>query len=206
MSNDSTTAATTTAAAITHSGSAGAGQEAQAMTEKPLGDRVDDLRFGIEKSIRYHHRRMAYYDLLHRAMMFGVIVAGSAAFSEQVGKPAWLGLLAAVFAAINLVWNLSHKARDHKELHRRFSDLLGQMNVTEPSEVMLGEWTRERIKIEADEPPIFWAVEADCYNEVAAAWGRKKGQLDVGWVRWLFMNFLRFETFEFKSRSPAAVK
>jgi len=52
-----------------------------------------------------------------------------------------------------------------------------------------GEWTQEnhiiweaeRLKIEKDELPIFYALEADCDNQVRRAWGRTKKMVEIDW-------------------------
>lgn len=131
---------------------------------------LDGLIFGIEKSIRYHQRRRAHYEGPHKAVMLGVILTGSAAFANALGHGAAMGLGAAVLGASDLAFGFSRRARDHEILHRRFTDLAIRARQPGADEQVI---ERARLEIETDEPPIYWAVESDCFMEVAAAWGRK---------------------------------
>jgi hypothetical protein len=76
-----------------------------------LGTPLDRLSFGIEKSLRYHHRRRGFFDAAHNFVMFGVLICGSAAFAGA--WPTMAGAAAAILGALDLVFQFSHKARDH---------------------------------------------------------------------------------------------
>ena len=153
---------------------------------------IDGLMFGIEKSIRYHQRRRAHYEELHKAVMLGVIVSGSAAFANSMGHGPVMGLVAAILGAVDLVFAFSHRARDHEILHRRFTELANRCRRAPESDVT--ELERIRMEIETDEPPIYWEVESDCYMEVAAAWGRKVDRpQNWTWWRRAMMHWWRFE-------------
>ena len=143
-----------------------------------IDELIDKLDFGVEKSMRYHQRRRGFYDSLHKIIMFLIIICGSAAFS---GFSEYLAAAAAAFAAIDLVWGPSHCARDHEMLFRRFSDLAIDIRTTTQDPESHAKWVTERITIETDEPPIYWALEADCDNEVRRAWGRDKELILIGW-------------------------
>lgn len=167
------------------------------MSDTTLSDRKYQLDFDIEKSLRYHQRRRRHYEFLHRAIMLGIIVAGSAAFADFYADGRWFGLISAVLAAVDLVYGLSHKARDHQDLHRRFTELAKAIRTThQPTDADLDRWTRERLDIESDEPPVFWALEASCFNEVAMSRGHPRSE----WVplkQWqkLLMHWRPFEHF-----------
>ena len=64
------------------------------------------------------------------------------------------------------MWKPSHRSRDHELLFRRFSNLAIGIRTTDPSEKSYLKWIRDRLLIEADEPPVYYALEADCDNEV----------------------------------------
>jgi hypothetical protein len=176
-----------------------------------LERKIDALNFGIEKSLRYHQRRRAFYEGGHRWAMFGVIILGSAAFGTIQGLlgtwspiiSSFAALLAAVLAAADLVFDLSTRARDHLLLHRSYSDLASDIRTKqEPTQDAYQSWLDRRIKIEAEEPPIYWALEASCDNEVTSAWDRDKKHGLVPLTRWqrLMMNFLTFHKVEFAAR------
>ena len=176
------------------------------MTDNNLGWQIDKLDFGIEKSMRYHQRRRGHYELLHKFIMFLTIICGSAAFAQVLGLSEYFGAATAFFAAGDLVWGLSHLARDHEILFRRFSDLAIAIRTTvSPTQESYAEWLQKRISIEADEPPIYWALEADCDNEVRRARGKDEKLIQIDWWARLTMYWRRHaeSVFELPPRNAA---
>ena len=165
------------------------------MDQTTLEAIVGDLDFGVEKSMRYHQRRRGFYDFFHKTFMFLIVVAGSAAFSGLSGM---FAAVAAVLASIDLVWGLSHRARDHEVLFRRFSDLAIRIRTEEQTEASYRVWMGERVSIEKDEPPIYWALEADCDNEVRRARSKDAELVKIGWWCRKTMYFIRHAERTFK--------
>lgn len=164
-------------------------------------DALRELRFHIDKSLRYHQRRRGYYERLHRWTMLGVIVAGSAAFAEQA--PKFFGAVAALLGAFDLVFGYSHRARDHDQLHRRFVELSIKARAATPGDdATIKTLIAERERLEADEPPIFWLLEADCDNETTVAWGLERKNGLVPLTRWqrFTMNMRRADGLHLPSR------
>lgn len=179
----------------------GDGSAAAASSEGRVDTQAHDLRFALDKSIRYHQRRRAHYDRIHRFLMFLIIVSGSVSFASvtaPIVSPAWFAAIAAVVAASDLVWNFSHRARDHEMLVRDFTELAVALNEAEVTQAAIAACVRRRMGIEAREPPTFWAVEADCYNEVVRARGSNPDYLCTipRRHRWL-MHWLRFERYSY---------
>lgn len=109
-------------------------------------------------------------------------------------------LVAAVFGAVELVFGLGHRARDHQLLHRRFSELAARIwRVGEPTEAEMREFEAERKEIEADEPPIYWAVEAASYNEAHEAMGWR-GRVKITPWQSLLMHVWPFNSTVFPER------
>lgn len=157
---------------------------------------VDELRFGIEKSMRYHRRRQAFYESCRRTLMLGVILGGSAGIAQYA--PIWAGLAVTVLAALDLVWDIGVRAREHRFLHWRYAMLLAEIPAGMDAEAGAVErWRRQRLEIEAEEPPIYWALEADCYNEVCRALARDHGVLQIAHRKRLLMHLWRFEQSHF---------
>lgn len=171
-------------------------------TDVPLDERLRALDFAIEKSMRYHQRRRGFYETAHKAVMFGVILTGSSALA---GFPVWTGAAAAVLGALDLTLGLSHKARDHEIIFRRFTDLAKNLRGTAtPTEDDWRGWCAKRVEIESDEPPVYWALEADCHNEVARAWGRDKPENMARLTKpqRVLMHLWRFESMVFVCQKP----
>ena len=162
---------------------------------KDLDNDIFGLNFAVEKSMRYHQRRRGWYDRLHKVAMLVIIVCGSAVnLLESAEWMGYLGVAVAALAALDLVFGLSHRARDHEMLFRRFSDLAIKIRAvgTEPTQKDYEEWARERVDIEKEEPPIYLALEADCDNEVRRAWGKNLLEVMEWWPKFT-MHMLRHE-------------
>ena len=133
--------------------------------------------------------------------MFVVVLSGSLAF---FAIPI-LVLFITVVGALNLVWDPSHRARDHEMLFQHFSKLaITIRTANDPDESSYKAWIRERINIETNEPPIFWALEADCDNEVRRAWGKDEKMVKIDRCSRWTMNLLRHEQSDFPVISDAA--
>ena len=86
------------------------------------GEEAWKLTFRVDKSMRYHQRRRAFFDRCHRWVMFAVILSGSAAFADLV-DPAYAAVAGALLAALDLTLGFGMKARDHQLLYQRFAEL-----------------------------------------------------------------------------------
>jgi hypothetical protein len=168
-----------------------------------LSEAYDDLNFAVEKSVRYHQRRHAHYARLQKLIAFGIIVSGSAAFVQFSRHPEWFGLVAAILGALDFVIGFSLRAREHAVLQKRFADLAGEIRSTAtPSEEQIRQWKRRRMDIETEEPPLHYALEAWCDNEVSRAWGwdRGSGLTPLSWWQRLMMNWLTYSRTQFPDR------
>jgi hypothetical protein len=138
-------------------------------------DATHQLHFGIQRSIRYHDRRVAHFDFLHKITNVLTILLSGIVFVELSGThaPAWLNYVAAVAAvlgACDLVVGYSHRAGQHRDLKRRFIALERQLIASKTKEG--ADAVRcERLEIEAEEPPVFRALDAMCHNELLTARG-----------------------------------
>lgn len=158
---------------------------------------TDEIIFLIEISARYHNRRRAFIDLWHRILMLITIMTGSIAAADLLGYVKYLAFAAAFFAALDLVFALSDKARDHEFLYRSFGQLLAEIRSTSnPTENDIRQWQIKKIEIEADEPAIFWALQALCYNEAIHATDREEEgfELKSRWYEKLLKNYIRFSS------------
>lgn len=150
------------------------------------------LLFGVRRSVRYHDRRRAFFERLHRLTnVLTVLMAGSVLF--DIGRPGetagWLmtlAAMAALLAALDMVVGYAARASQHRDLKGRFVDLeMAILGGDETPEV----WTAHRLArlaIERDEPPIYRALDLLCHNEVLLAEGGKTADLVVltKWQRW----------------------
>ena len=150
---------------------------------------IDDLKFSLDVSVRYHDRRRGFYDLLHRFVAALSVLGGSVAAVGLVSLlQEWpiygeamilVSVVAiAVFNSIDLVVGFAVMAREHDSLYRRYIELDADIvRVIEPSPAQLGDWAAEHLLIERDEPPTYWGVYAQCWNQSVHYLGRDKGDM-----------------------------
>ncbi len=157
-----------------------------------LHEKQYKLRFGVERSIRYHARMVGRYETIEKLLMFATILMGSASVTSLIWWTEYLGGVAAAIAAFLLVYAPGNKAALHRNLHNRFSDLEIAME-SECTEEKLKEWTKTRLRIEQNEPPIFWALNRDCHNEVCQAWDRRDYFQKLDWWKRATMYWFRYD-------------
>ena len=168
------------------------------------------LLSGCDRSARYHTARRAFFDGWHRWMMVGVLISGSAAaasLNTGLGT-AWatvLALIPAVVGAVSVVWNLTHTARDHELLARRFYDLATRIAVHEATAATVDRWRAEMLDIWGDEPATYHALNAECHNAVAQAIGADTGEMQrVRWWHHRLRHWVRFSPTSFPTYARLA--
>src|ERR1051325_4876413 len=75
-----------------------ANETASAPAEEVIGEAIA-LDFGIHKSIRYHTKRRAFFDGLHRVAMLAAVIGGSGTFFALIGEKTHVGQIAALVVA-----------------------------------------------------------------------------------------------------------
>lgn len=145
--------------------------------------------WGVQRSVRYHARRQAFFDRWRRITSATGVIFGSAAATDLLRDGGhWLAVAAAfvvaVFSAADLVVGTAEMARKHDDLRRRFIKLEAKMlsNEEPDSETALA-WCAERLDIESDEPPTYRALDLLCENEQAIATGTDRNVPITWWQR-----------------------
>jgi hypothetical protein len=204
----------TTSAASAEEGTAGirAGREAPGLAPSGTTTSLDGFRVDCLMNARYHSAREAFLDSVHRWLMLGVIILGSAAmldlFEFDVHGEAssfiktLLAALPVVFGALDLTFDLSNRARIHALMKRRYFELL--------AEVTGGEKTIEQAdaamhRFSADEEPAYHALLATAWNAAQEmVYGDRAKHYELWWpVRWS-KQFFRFEGGRFPVREGAS--
>jgi hypothetical protein len=170
-----------------------------------------DLLFDVRRSVRYHDRRRAFFEQLHRiSATLTVLLAGSVLFDvARPGETAYwmtvLAVIAALLAAMDIVIGYAGRATLHHELKRRFVALEIAIVSGKDDPETTKQHQAERLHIEKDEPPIFRALDLLCHNEVAKATGFTRegdGQKNFANVRWwpqLTRHFFHWPDLAFQS-------
>jgi len=159
--------------------------------------RIDAFRCICLMNARYHSTREAFLDTVHRWLMFGIIIFGASSvidFSHPWVKVA-SGALAAIFGALDLVFDLSNRARAHALMKRRYFELLA--DVTEGHKDVTGGYACMH-RISADEEPAYHALISASWNAAQEmVYGSNAEKYEIGWFKTVCKNLLRFEGSEF---------
>lgn len=152
------------------------------MTQEEAQTELHRLRFATDVFARYHQRRRGFYMFLDRLVKGVSVLAGSAAAvalgqtitGADVGAQIILAatFIIAVLNAWDLVVGFPDRAREHEDLRRRYVQLLIQIEKdakTGVDQAKVTEWTTEYMSVTADETPTFWAIYAQCWNQVGIA-------------------------------------
>lgn len=162
------------------------------------------LRWGVERSIRYHARREGYFGVLHRITSFVGVISGTAAAAALLkDREEWalaFTVFIAVVSGLDLVIGFSSMERKHQELRGRFCDLMSKLEGV-PNDAVLLAGKCERTSIEKDEPAVFRALDLTVHNELMRARGYKqtdeKYREDfhaVGWFKRLTKHLFKWES------------
>lgn len=129
--------------------------------------------------------------------MFTVVAAGTASFAPIKGASPILAGVITLAGLLDLVFDVSGKARLHASLRRRVYDVMAQV---EDETRSLSQLQEQAVRIYADEPPCMHAVNAVAYNAAMAAFGRpEQYQLKLEWYHRVFRHVWSFGSTDFKT-------
>ena len=105
----------------------------------PMND-IGHLRFEATINERYHTARQGWYEFMHRACIFVVVIGGTAAVAEAIGagtKYSWLvAVIRTSAGTTDLVFDFSGKAALHARLQERSYDIVADIeHSTDDAEV-----------------------------------------------------------------------
>lgn len=175
--------------------------------------RLDDTQYGllfdIRRSIRYHDRRRAFFERLHRLTgALTIILAGGVLFElAGTGSPAvWLqcvGAVAAALAAVDMVVGYATHGNQHASLRARFIDLERAMLSAGNDAAAWEGFRQQRLAIERDEPPIYRALDLLCHNELCRAEGFTQDKHADQFARVGFLQSLTSNLLHWPNITPA---
>ena len=154
-----------------------------------MNEPLHELLFGVRRSVRYHHRRRRFFDLLQRITAGLAVVLGSTAVISLLQQHPAIAVYAALavtfLSALDLVIGYAGMARLHWDLARQFIELEQDIvRGADPDANTVAAWTARRLAIEADEPPVLRVLDTLCHNELARAMGYDpRNYKRVGWFQ-----------------------
>ncbi len=166
------------------------------MTES-LDDRTYDLLFGVRRSVRYHDRRRRFYEIWNCMTVAAATVGGSSAVAAFLSQPAWEWLpvafsgAVAVLGAIDLSVGTGKRADQHGDLARQFIALEQKFaHGRDLEDAEREELTRERLRIEASEPPVLHLLNVLCHYELLRSLGDDRPRPAIPWLRLRLANWI----------------
>lgn len=183
------------------------------MSEADKEDELHRLTFYVQRNIRYHMRRAAFFTRWSRLSSFVGVFFGSAAaitfLSSVSGShpllPVLLAGVVALASAVELVVGVSQRAWLHNDLRRRFLDIDEKMQINPkmPMKSINELWACVR-RIETDEPPTMEALELMVRNEVIISMydyeERSKHYIPLPWWQKLTAHWVHWDV---SQASPA---
>jgi hypothetical protein len=164
----------------------------------PLNDR-DKLRISLLRNARYHEDRERFFARIHKVAMFFVVAGGTSILASFFSQVFFFAALVTLAGLLDLVFDVSGRARQHASLRRRIYDVLAQTEDPDRATTKLQE---QAIQIYADEPPCMHAVNMLAYNEAMSSFGRpKKAHIKLTGPQrflrhWFSYGSVQFKTFE----------
>lgn len=136
-----------------------------------------NLEWGSSRSIRYHDRRVAFFESLSTTASFLALLTGSAAVAALLKDAGLVAIVASALSAVvgfvNLTLRPAARAAIHSRLRQRFSDLqiLLLKAGADPTEAELDALQEQRLLIERDEPPApaYRMLDMLTHNELCCA-------------------------------------
>jgi len=136
--------------------------------------RLGPLDFRVHVSVRYHARRRAWYDRLHRLMMLVMATGASAGVAAICGgllhEAEFLAVAVAIAGALELALSLPERARVEDALYRRFNALAADIaQARSITEAEVRHWEARRLLIRSDADDRLEALRRVCHNLEAEA-------------------------------------
>ncbi len=153
----------------------GAGSAESAVAEE-IAEQLHELVFNVAKSLRYHAKRAGWFEGWHNWAMGASVISATAAFATVSGVfpevAKWVAVGFACLTVSDLVIGFHRRARAYVALYQRFSALaIAIAGEPAPTDQKLRKWMVEKLRIQADEPPILGTLNVLCHNEEAEARG-----------------------------------
>jgi hypothetical protein len=156
-------------------------------------------KFQIEclANTHYHQDRERYFARWHKIAMFVVVLGGAATFAPVI-RQYWIGGIAVTLAGLlDLVFDVSGKARLHASLRRRIYDILAD---SQDGNIDLAKLKKRAIDVYADEPPCMHAVNALAHNSAMGSFERPmKLRMKIAWWQRFLRNVWPFPQTDFKT-------
>jgi hypothetical protein len=164
------------------------------MTDE-LSEKRHEISYRLRLSVRYHQRRVRFFDgwdLLAKGLS---ILAGTSAigalWADEKHLAAWITAGITAVTTLSLVCGVAAKARLHADFARKYLELEASLvSSVNPTEQFLADIDGKVRMIEAQEPPPLGALVTLCQNELARQEGHEGHVVPLPvYQRWLAQFF-----------------
>jgi predicted Fe-Mo cluster-binding NifX family protein len=153
------------------------------------------------RNARYHEDRERFFARIHKIAMFFVVASGTATFAWIKGAPIFAAVIT-LAGLLDLVFDISGKARLHAALRRRIYDVLAQ---SEDSTRGLESLREQAVRVYADEPPCMHAANMIAFNGAMQSFHRPHEHLyKIEWYHRLLRHVWPFASTRFKTYGEIA--
>lgn len=180
-----------------------------------IDDKIYDLKFYLQRSIRYHMRRAAFFMKWQRVTSFIGVVFGSAAVATFIGEvpeqiTAVFALMVTVASALDLVVGTGQSAWLHNDLRKRFLELEGIIASRAADIELIADINHQIRRIEADEPPAREILNLLVRNDTIRASlpdeQANKEVIDICWIKRVTANLIDWDTAHMVRRGSQAAE
>ena len=140
------------------------------------------MLFGVRRSVRYHHRRARFFNVIHKTAMFVSLFAamtGGVVATQGYGFLALgFGMVVALAAALDITADSSKNHALHMLLAYRFQELEKRIACKEelPDDECENA-NAERLAIEQNEPASLGLLDVLCHYELLRSLGHHKDRV-----------------------------
>jgi hypothetical protein len=161
----------------------------------------DEFIIDCLRNARYHEDRERFFARIHKGSMFFVVASGTATFAWIRAAAFFAGIITLV-GLLDLVFDVSGKARLHASLRRRVYDILAQ---AEDPTRSLDSLREQAVRVYADEPPCMHAANFIAYNGAMEFLHRPRAfHYKIEWYHRVFRHVWPFPTTDFKTYGDLA--
>lgn len=174
-----------------------------------LDIRWDGFSFDVRTSVRYHQRRVRFFDRWNATTNAVVLLSGSSAvmtlltdwFSQRMAIVVFGGIVS-VFALVDLVVGTARMARLHETLYRQYIDLEYRWTaIHNPTEADFSGLECDKLRLEQGEPPPLITLVELCWNDTARSMKREYRVIGIKWFQRMLADFSSFEDSSHKVES-----
>lgn len=177
-----------------------------------------ELRFDLNRNMRYHESREAWFSRTTRLIKVASLVSGTAAGATLLSSlpvdlrtniSAVLAFGIALLTMVDLIFDLPGGARAHASLKTKFASILANLELEIASLTPEADFSKqnslylktrsEMVRLYGEEPPTYLVADAIAWNETARSLNGEMSKdklIPILWNQRLFGHVFRYANFD----------